>query len=99
MAIPAMTGHTPNLYWNAVNTDRLRSDPLYAALPPVNEIDINGIESYRFGNPQEVSNRCRKCRSPKRTKSTGSKFHIFFAALPTAGSVTNLTKDLLSHAT
>lgn len=41
------TGHTPNLYWNAVNTDKLRVHPKYIALPPVSDITLDTIESYR----------------------------------------------------
>ena len=43
-----MAGRTPNLYWNAVNTDRLRSEPCYLPLPPVQDIALGGKETYRY---------------------------------------------------
>lgn len=42
-----MAGGVPNLYWNAVSTDRLRKEQKYTALPPVHDVGVHGVESYR----------------------------------------------------
>jgi hypothetical protein len=48
MALHEMMGGIPNLYWNAVSTDKLRRELRYTPLPQVHDVGINGVESYRY---------------------------------------------------
>ena len=40
-------GGVPNLLWQAITMDELRDDPAFKGLPPVDQVQLVGPESYR----------------------------------------------------
>ena len=43
---PEMSGLLPNIYWGAVEMDRLRASPYLLALPPVQGLTLADHSSY-----------------------------------------------------
>lgn len=40
--------NTPNLYWNAISDEHLRSSQRYQALPQAQHVAISDIQQYRW---------------------------------------------------
>ena len=42
------SGRIPNLLWQAITLDELRTDPAFKGLPPVEELQLTGPDDYRY---------------------------------------------------
>ncbi len=71
MTLPLRAGRTPNLYWNAVSTDRLRKDPQYTALPPIGDLTLDGPDSYRSDFSSHTSRSSFCCHVQQVAKEGG----------------------------